>query len=98
MPAPACYSGAGRARRENGDQEFEGRAGRQRRGILYRPKTDITRLTSIKPEEILTGVRIPNNWAGARFYFEKVADRDTWDFALQGLGCRGRPADGLWPV
>jgi xanthine dehydrogenase YagS FAD-binding subunit len=46
------------------------------------PKTDITRLTSVKPEEILTTVRIPNNWAGARFYFEKVADRDTWDFAL----------------
>jgi xanthine dehydrogenase YagS FAD-binding subunit len=46
------------------------------------PKTDITRLTSTKPEEILTAVRIPSNWAGARFYFEKVADRDTWDFAL----------------
>ena len=27
-------------------------------------------------------MRIPNSWAGARFYFEKVADRDTWDFAL----------------
>jgi xanthine dehydrogenase YagS FAD-binding subunit len=46
------------------------------------PKTDITRLTQLKPEEILTAVRIPNNWAGARFYFEKVADRDAWDFAL----------------
>ena len=46
------------------------------------PKTDITRLTSLRPEEILTAVRIPNSWAGARFYFEKVADRDTWDFAL----------------
>jgi xanthine dehydrogenase YagS FAD-binding subunit len=46
------------------------------------PKTDITRLTSLKPEEVLTAVRIPNNWAGARFYFEKVADRDAWDFAL----------------
>jgi xanthine dehydrogenase YagS FAD-binding subunit len=46
------------------------------------PKTDITRLTSLKPEEILTAVRIPNSWAGARFYFEKVADRDAWDFAL----------------
>jgi len=46
------------------------------------PKTDITRLTSVKPEEILTAVRIPNSWAGARFYFEKVSDRDTWDFAL----------------
>ena len=46
------------------------------------PKTDITRMTQLKPEEILTAVRIPNNWAGARFYFEKVADRDAWDFAL----------------
>jgi xanthine dehydrogenase YagS FAD-binding subunit len=46
------------------------------------PKTDITRMTALKPEEILTAVRIPNSWAGARFYFEKVADRDTWDFAL----------------
>jgi xanthine dehydrogenase YagS FAD-binding subunit len=46
------------------------------------PKTDITQLTSLKPEEILTAVRIPNSWAGARFYFEKVADRDAWDFAL----------------
>src|SRR5215467_8713366 len=46
------------------------------------PKIDITRLTSLKPEEMLTAVRIPNSWAGARFYFEKVADRDSWDFAL----------------
>ena len=46
------------------------------------PKTDITQLTSLKPEEILTAVRISNSWAGARFYFEKVADRDAWDFAL----------------
>jgi xanthine dehydrogenase YagS FAD-binding subunit len=46
------------------------------------PKTDITRMTQLKPEEILTAVRIPDTWAGARFYFEKVADRDAWDFAL----------------
>ena len=46
------------------------------------PKTDITRMTSLKPEEILTAIRIPNSWAGARCYFEKVAVRDAWDFAL----------------
>src|SRR5262249_14451181 len=46
------------------------------------PKTDITRMTSLRPEEILTAIRIPNSWAGAQFYFEKVADRDAWDFAL----------------
>jgi xanthine dehydrogenase YagS FAD-binding subunit len=27
-------------------------------------------------------IRIPNKWAGAKFYFEKVADRNTWDFPL----------------
>ena len=46
------------------------------------PKIDITRLTQLKPEEVLTAIRIPNSWSGARFYFEKVADRDAWDFAL----------------
>jgi xanthine dehydrogenase YagS FAD-binding subunit len=46
------------------------------------PKTDITPLISLKPEEMLTAVRIPNSWAGAHFYFRKVADRDTWGFAL----------------
>src|SRR5260370_2831299 len=46
------------------------------------PKTDITRLTSLKPEAILTAVRIPSSFANALFSFEKVADRDTWDFAL----------------
>lgn len=46
------------------------------------PKIDITHLTSVKPEELLTAIRIPKAWAGAHFYFEKVADRQTWDFPL----------------
>jgi len=46
------------------------------------PAVDITRMTDLKENEILTVIRIPNSWAGARFYFEKVADRKTWDFAL----------------
>src|SRR5215510_3867754 len=50
--------------------------------LFVGPKTDITRMTQLKPEEILTVIRIPSSWAGARFYFEKVADRDAWDFAL----------------
>lgn len=45
------------------------------------PKTDITHLTSVKPNEMVTAIRIPKDWAGAHFYFEKVADRMTWDFA-----------------
>ncbi|MBX5463663.1 MAG: xanthine dehydrogenase family protein subunit M [Steroidobacteraceae bacterium] len=46
------------------------------------PATDIRRMTVLKPAEILTAVRYPKTWAGAKFYFEKVADRNTWDFAL----------------
>src|SRR4051794_23249938 len=46
------------------------------------PKVDITHLTSTKPEEILTAIRLPKSWANASFYFEKVADRNTWDFPL----------------
>ena len=46
------------------------------------PTIDITRMTALQPGEILTEVRLPKTWAKASFYFEKVADRNTWDFAL----------------
>ncbi len=46
------------------------------------PSVDITRMTILTPKDILTAIRIPGKWAGAQFYFEKVADREAWDFAL----------------
>ena len=46
------------------------------------PGTDITRMTALQPGELLTAIRIPATWAGARFYFEKVRDRQVWDFPL----------------
>jgi xanthine dehydrogenase YagS FAD-binding subunit len=46
------------------------------------PNVDITRMTVIEPGEVLTAIRVPATWSGARFYFEKVADRNTWDFPL----------------
>ena len=46
------------------------------------PDVDIERMTVLEPGEILTAIRIPDTWAGARLYFEKVADRGAWDFAL----------------
>ena len=49
------------------------------------PDTHITQMTAMKPGEILTAVRIPSKWAGQRFYWEKVADRDVWDFALVSI-------------
>jgi len=46
------------------------------------PGTDITKMTILQPEDLLTSVRIPSTWAGSQFYFEKVRDRAVWDFAL----------------
>ena len=46
------------------------------------PRIDITRMTQMQPEDLLVAIRIPKEWAGARFYFEKVTDRNTWDFPL----------------
>jgi xanthine dehydrogenase YagS FAD-binding subunit len=49
------------------------------------PNTHITRMTALEDDEILTAVRVPAKWAGKRFYFEKVADRNVWDFALVSI-------------
>jgi xanthine dehydrogenase YagS FAD-binding subunit len=46
------------------------------------PGVDITRMTVLEPGELLTAIRIPATFAGARFYFEKVRDRQVWDFPL----------------
>jgi xanthine dehydrogenase YagS FAD-binding subunit len=46
------------------------------------PAVDITRMTALRAGEILVAVRYPPPWPGAKFYFEKVADRNSWDFAL----------------
>ena len=46
------------------------------------PANDITRMTILEPGDLLTSIRIPGTWGGARFYFEKVRDRQAWDFAL----------------
>lgn len=46
------------------------------------PNIDIERMTVLEKGEVLTAIRLPAEWAGARFYFEKVADRNTWDFPL----------------
>ena len=46
------------------------------------PDIDITRMTILQPGDLLTSIRIPSTWAGAQFYFEKVRDRNVWDFPL----------------
>jgi xanthine dehydrogenase YagS FAD-binding subunit len=46
------------------------------------PGTDITKMNVKRPNELLVAIRIPATWAGAQFYFEKVRDRQVWDFPL----------------
>src|SRR6516165_8786604 len=58
------------------------------------PAVDITHMTIVKPEELLVAIRIPNKWAGSKFYFEKVADRNTWDFALVNVASALRVTNG----
>jgi xanthine dehydrogenase YagS FAD-binding subunit len=49
------------------------------------PDVDIERMTVLEPGEILTAIRIPSTWVGSTFYFEKVADRNVWDFPLVNI-------------
>jgi len=58
------------------------------------PDVDITRMTALAPGELLTAIRIPSTWAGARFYFEKVRDRNVWDFPLLNVASATRFAAG----
>jgi xanthine dehydrogenase YagS FAD-binding subunit len=58
------------------------------------PDIDITRLHILRPGDLLTAIRIPSTWAGARFYFEKVRDRNVWDFALLNVASARVVSDG----
>jgi xanthine dehydrogenase YagS FAD-binding subunit len=58
------------------------------------PDIDITRMTALQPGELLTAIRIPATWAGARFYFEKVRDRQVWDFPLVNVASSIKESGG----
>jgi len=54
-------------------------------GYFIGPDIDITRLHILQPGDLLTAIRIPSTWAGAQFYFEKIRDRNVWDFPLMNV-------------
>ena len=58
------------------------------------PSLDITRMTVLDPGDILTSIRVPGSWANARFYFEKVRDRKSWDFPLVNIASAMKLRDG----
>ena len=58
------------------------------------PSVDIMRMTVLRPGELLTAIRVPATWAGAEFYFEKVRERQVWDFPLVNVAAALKVANG----
>ena len=58
------------------------------------PGIDITRMNVLQPNELLVAVRVPATMAGAQFYFEKVRDRQVWDFPLVNVASAIKPNGG----
>jgi len=58
------------------------------------PDINILRMTVLKPGELLTAIRIPGTWGGAKFYFEKVRDRAVWDFPLVNVAAAMKISGG----
>ncbi len=58
------------------------------------PEIDIERMTALEPGDLLMSIRIPSKWAGARVYFEKVRDRDSWDFPLVNVATAIKESGG----
>jgi len=58
------------------------------------PSTDITRMTVLRPGELLTAIRVPATWAGAEFYFEKIRERQVWDFPLVNIAAALKVSGG----
>ncbi len=58
------------------------------------PDIDIEHMTSLGPMDVLLGIRVPGKWSDTRQYFEKVADRNVWDFALVNIAMAARMDGG----
>ncbi len=58
------------------------------------PSLNITRMTILGPGDLLTSIRLPDTWSGAQFYFEKVRDRQVWDFPLVNVASAMRVSGG----
>ena len=58
------------------------------------PGADITRMNILRPGDLLTAIRLPADWSGAKFYFEKVRDRNVWDFPLMNVASAMVITDG----
>ena len=58
------------------------------------PDIDITRMNILRPGHLLTAIRLPSTWADGQFYFEKVRDRNVWDFPLMNVASAMKLSSG----
>lgn len=54
------------------------------------PALDITRMNILQPGYLLTAIHIPSTWARANFFFEKIRDRNVWDFPLMNVAAAAK--------
>ena len=59
------------------------------------PDIDIERMTVLKPGDLLTRVVLPAPWPNARWYFEKIRDRKSWDFSLVSVASSLQVESGM---
>ena len=59
------------------------------------PDIDIERMTVLKPGDLLARIVLPAPWEGARWYFEKIRDRKSWDFSLVSVASSLRVEAGM---
>src|SRR6266487_3394314 len=58
------------------------------------PATDIMKMNVLQPGDLLVAIRIPATWAGSQFYFEKVRERQVWDFPMVNVAAAIKVANG----
>jgi xanthine dehydrogenase YagS FAD-binding subunit len=58
--------------------------------FFMQPSVDIERMTVLDADDLLVAVRLPQAWSGASYWFEKVSDRGSWDFALVSVAAAFR--------
>jgi xanthine dehydrogenase YagS FAD-binding subunit len=58
------------------------------------PAIDIMKMNVLQPGDLLVGIRIPGTWAGAPSYFEKVRERQVWDFPMVNVAAVLKVTDG----
>lgn len=79
------------------DVVIEGPRGSRRESLsefFVGPEENITVMNDLAHDEILTYIEVPSTWADAKFYYEKVTDRDSWDFPIVNIAAAIKTSGG----